>query len=159
MNKIISIFTFVIWFCYFLHVIKYLLANIKITKKTTIKDLIFRNYKKVFKILPTIFILIFFIFSNFHNNLVNKMLFFTINLYFFVDFIMENKNIDSLHKCFKKNKLEYIIIFIIAFLPIIFYFLTNKLKITYFWLFIYTYFAYFIVASIKLFTFKVNSKK
>ncbi len=158
LNKIISIFTFCIWLVYFYCVIKDAIKNNKINKKTTLKTLFKQNYKKVFKIFPTFLILIFIIFSFFQNTLVNKMLFFTICFYLSIDFAINNK-IESISNTIKTDKFTYVIILCLISLPFLFYFLTSKLKYTYIWLFIYAYFAYFIVATIKLLIFKINNKK
>lgn len=141
MDAVIIYLTFITW-----------LLNYLLRSKNALKEINFKKdpkylnwFKKNFKIMPLLLILLFIFFMNFDNEIVNKILFFTINLYLYIDLIHEDKISKKKLKFTSKNKIIFLLILLISIIPFIYFYLTKNLSITYLLLFIYSYFAYLLV--------------
>ena len=116
MNYILSIISTIPFFAYIYLLIK---EEIMVDKK---------DYK-LFRFDTLILIAIFIYFAKFKVVFVNKLLFFTICLYLFVNKLYEKKLKEKLD--IKANKIEIIIGYVLAILTFLPYFLWRKLLISY----------------------------
>ena len=149
MNKAIIYVTFLPWLLYF---IIYSIKGIKDTKgvkRKTYFTWLKKHFFQMFRFDTLVLIAVFLYFIKFENSMVDKMLFFAINLYLFVNSIYD--------KSFKnKNKIEFseltlvVILLIITTVPFIYYYRHHELINTYNIMFAYTFFSYIIVILAKL---------
>ena len=116
MNSILSIISTIPFFAYIYLLIK---EEIMVDKK---------DYK-LFRFDTLILIAIFIYFAKFKVVFVNKLLFFTICLYLFVNKLYEKKLKEKLD--IKANKIEIIIGYVLAILTFLPYILWRKLLISY----------------------------
>lgn len=116
MNYILAIISTIPFFAYIYLLIK---EEIMVDKK---------DYK-LFRFDTLILIAIFIYFAKFKVVFVNKLLFFTICLYLFVNKLYEKKLKEKLD--IKANKIEIIIGYVLAILPFLPYILWRKLLISY----------------------------
>ncbi len=141
MDEVIIYLTFIIWLLYYLLRCKNALKDIDLNKEPKY----FKWFKKNFKIMPFLLIILFIYFMKFDNELVNKILFFTINLYLYIDLIHEDITTKKKFKLTTKNKIMFLLSLLISIFPFIYFYVTKNLSTTYLLLFIYTYFAYILV--------------
>ncbi len=158
MNKLIIYITFFLWLIYFLSICSNAM-KIKIKKVNNYKKWLIKNYKKYFNIPSIILLILYIIFSLFNNSIVNILLFFTIILYLYVNFLNDNKNTSKSFNNIDNPKFFYIIFIFVLILPFEYYFLYNNLKIIYLWLLIYNFLAYYLVVAIKYIALFINNKK
>ncbi len=156
MNKIVIYASFFLWIIYFLSLCLKAYKNTDIHNFNNYFEWFKINYKKSFQISALILILMYIVFANFGNKTVDKLLFLTINLYLYVDFICENKDVFKNFKWRNYSKYTYIFLIFVAILPFEYYFLYKGLAITYIWLFLYVLFAYYIIGAIKYFSLKIE---
>lgn len=141
MDEVIIYLTFIIWLLYYLLRCKNALKDIDLNKEPKY----FKWFKMNFKIMPFLLIILFIYFMKFDNELVNKILFFTINLYLYIDLIHEDITTKKKFKLTTKNKIMFLLLLLISIFPFIYFYVTKNLSTTYLLLFIYTYFAYILV--------------
>jgi hypothetical protein len=159
MTKIIVLATFIPWFLYFTSLCKSAIQDIN-TEKINL-SWIKHNIFKIFHFETLILIAIFVYFSiNYYKAnqiwLVEVLLFSSINLYLFFNRYYDKNNKD--YKIGNKDVTTILIILFIVLLTIIFYLTTNRFTITYYLLFIYSFFNYLIVfisKSINDFIYKI----
>lgn len=150
MNAVIIYSTFIIWLLYYLLLCKNALKEISFDKDTKYLKWLKKNFYNVFKIMTLLLIILFIYFMKFNNELVNKILFFTINLYLYIDLIYVDANTKKKLKKNKSNKIIFAFLLISASIPFLYYFLTQNLAITYLFLLLYSYFSYFLVLIMQI---------
>ncbi len=121
-------------------------------KKTKINlKWINKNFFKIFRFDVLLLMGIFIYFSTYRNITVIKMLFFMINLYLFVNTIYDVK-------INKKRNIDWpmiIIYILIISIPIIYYYFTKKIIMTFMIMFGYVFFTYIINILINNFNKKI----
>lgn len=150
MSAVVIYSTFVIWLLYYLLLCKNALKEISFDKETKYLKWLKKNFYNVFKIMTLLLIMLFIYFMKFNNELVNKILFFTINLYLYIDLIYVDANTKKKLKFNKSNKIIFALLIIASTIPFIYYFFTHNLAITYLFLFLYSYFSYFLVLIMQI---------
>ena len=143
-NNIITYLTFIPWTLVF---VKNSLDKIGVKDKLTFKYLK-ENFFKIFRLDLLVLIVVFFYFATFDKGFVHKYLFAVMNLYLFINSFYENK----VNKYKIKNKyITLIMIFILMFMPIVYYMLSNNLILTYKIMLICLYLENIIILIIKKF--------
>ena len=106
-----------------------------------------KNFFKMFRLDILLLISLFVYFLTHNHNTVNLMLFFMINLYFFVNMLYETKFKGK----FRELNVQMVVIYIFVILiPVIFYLITRNFVVTSLIMFGYSFFAYFILIDIKI---------
>lgn len=134
MNRLLTLISLIPYICYL-----YLLTKQEILTEKKGKDL--------FRFDTLILVIIFIYFSTFKASFVNKMLFFTINLYFLINHLYDYKAPKKINK--KKEYLLFIFVYTIAALLFLPYILAKKLTISYYLAFALILFIHFIVKFAK----------
>jgi len=149
MNNIIIYLSFLPWVLYFiLHTAK-AIRETKLVKKTEYFKWLKSHFFQIFRLDNLVLIAVFLYFVKHHNDLVDKMLFSSINLYLFVNSIYD-KSPGSVNKVSRSELTLIIILILITTIPFIYFSKTNNLQLTYKIMFGYTFFAYFIVIISKI---------
>lgn len=156
MDVFIIYSTFVLWFLYYLLLCKNALKEIIFDRDTKYLKWLKKNFYNVFKIMTLLLIMLFVYFMKFNNELVNKILFFTINLYLYIDLIYVDGNKKKKLKMHRTNKIIFALLILISTIPFIYYFITYNLAVTYLLLFLYAYFSYFLVLVMQIAEKKIN---
>lgn len=151
MTKFIVLLTFIPWFLYFASLCKSAIQDLNNNKITFtwIKNNIFKIFH--FQNLILIGIFVYFSINYYKANqiwLVEVLLFSSINLYLFFNRYYDKNNTD--YKIGNKDITTILIILFIVLLTTIYYLITNKYTITYYTLFIYSFFNYIVVYISKL---------
>lgn len=146
MTKFVVYLTFIPWLLYFSSVCKSSIKDLKENKVT--KTWIKKNVFHIFHFENIILFAIFVYFSAYYHDanqiwLVNVLLFSAINLYLFFNSYYDkgrNKN-----KITTSDISTILIILLIAIIPFIYYVSKKNQTVTYYILFAYSFFNYFIV--------------
>jgi len=158
-NSIFLYSGFIIWFCYLYIIIS---KEIIVFKKIDnyweyFKD----NLFEIFRFDILILLIVFYYYSKFNNIAVSIYLFDAMMLFLLVNLLYENINIKKIE--IYKNKIYYIISFIIGIIPVIYYFQKKDINYTLLMIFfiIYLYPLIFILLK-KIFkknkkNFKINN--
>lgn len=146
MHKFIVYLTFIPWLLYFSSVCKNAIKDLKENKMT--KEWIKKNIFKIFHFENIILFLIFVYFSvNYHDAnqiwLVDVLLFSAINLYLFFNRYYDKNN--SQNKIGTGDISTILIILLLICIPVLYFAGKNNHVITYYILFGYSFFNYFIV--------------
>lgn len=146
MTKFIVLLTFIPWFLYFTSLCKSAIQDLNTSKinLSWIKDNIFKIFH--FENLILIAIFVYFSISYYKADqiwLAEVLLFSAINLYLFFNRYYDKNNKE--YKIGNRDITTILIILFIVLLTIIFYLSTNRFTITYYILFIYSFFNYLIV--------------
>ncbi len=130
LKNIFIVLGFIIWIIYLFGDLGKELNTKKLVKNY--KAYIKKNIFKLMRLDKLILIVVFILYTTFHNKSVNVYLFFIIMLYFLVNLFYENINfkID-----YKKEWQSLGKLFIIIAIPLLFYLFTKKLTMTYFIMF------------------------
>lgn len=145
MNKAIIFSSFIIWIFYFNLLYLDVIDNHNIK---TFKELIKSN-KKTLSIIKFFLFILFIYFISFNNTLISELSFSSIFIFLLSDYININNKAIDFNYIFK-NKKYLVILIIIILIPLIFYLITKNLEITYLIMFIFTFFIYYLVDSIKI---------
>ena len=146
MKKIVFYLTLLPWFLYFSKISK---NNLKSIRKAKINfEWIKNNFFKIFRFDNLILIGVFVFFAKFYPDasqiwLVKTLLFSIINLYLFINTYYEKEKNPS--HIVTDDVSTLLIILIISILPVIYYIATGHYTITYYVLFGYNFFSFFIV--------------
>lgn len=151
MTKFIVYLTFIPWFLYFASLCKDAIKKLENTKIS--KNWFKSNLFSIFHF-PNIILFAIFIYFSIRYSDANQiwftsiLLFSSINLYLFINHYYDKykttEKIDSM------NLSTILIILFLVFIPIIYYISTSNYTITYYILFIYSFFNYLIVYISKL---------
>jgi len=125
-NSIFLYSGFIIWFCYLYIIIS---KEIIVFKKIDnyweyFKD----NLFEIFRFDILILLIVFYYYSKFNNIAVSIYLFDAMMLFLLVNLLFENININKIK--IYKNKIYYIISFIIGIIPVIYYFQKKDINYT-----------------------------
>jgi len=125
-NSIFLYSGFIIWFCYLYIIIS---KEIIVFKKIDnyweyFKD----NLFEIFRFDILILLIVFYYYSKFNNIAVSIYLFDAMMLFLLVNLLYENINIKKIE--IYKNKIYYIISFIIGIIPVIYYFQKKDINYT-----------------------------
>ncbi len=146
MNDAIILSTFAIWLFYFI------LLYLDVLDNHNIKSFneLFRLNFKALTIIKLFLFITFIYFISFNNSLISGLLFTFTFLFFLTEYLSDiNNKIDFTY--ILKHKKYIFILFFLSVTPIIFFFLTNNLEITYLIMYALVFFIYIIVDIIKIF--------
>ncbi len=145
LEKYIIFLTFIPWiFMFIISIIKnlnndnYLKFSFKYLRK---------NIFKIFRLDMLFLIVVYFYFSNFDMEFVDKYLFVVMNIYLFVNSFYDQK-LDIKKDFFKNNLFNLVLLFLVMVGPFLVYFKTKDLNLVYKIMLLYLYLEYGIIMGV-----------
>ena len=144
-NKYVILITFVPW------IIFYLISGINNLNNDNYKifsvKYLKNNFFKIFRIDTLFLIIVFYYFSSFGKEFVDKYLFAVMVLYLLMNSFYEKK--EKIKKDFlKENIINLILLLLVMIIPFSIYFIKHKLILTYKVMLFYLFFQYIIIIAV-----------